>query len=337
MNFEHKKSLFSLNTFGFSQSAEYFCRPTSEDELAEAMEFAITRHLAIFMLGGGSNLVLTQDLPGLVIQLNNQSIDYQDHPNGCIVTCGAGLNWHQFVLATLSQGWSGLENLSLIPGHCGAAPIQNIGAYGVELADRLHSVRVLDLFSGEYRTLTQKECQFGYRDSIFKQKLKGQVAVIAITLKLDRIPHPVTSYSALAKAIEERELTNPTPQQISDIVCSIRSKKLPDPVTIGNVGSFFKNPVITIQQYQTLGQHHPEMPGYADAPGQMKVPAAWLIERCGWKGYQRGAVGVHTQQALVLTHKGGSTGKHLLALAEDIKQSVADTFAIVLEQEPVTV
>lgn len=336
MKFERNKSLQALNTFGFTQHAEHFCQPTSTSELSTAIEFAQHNDYPVFMLGGGSNLVLTRDIPGLTVQLRTQAITVEHDQHSVVVRCDAGLNWHQFVTATLHQGFFGLENLSLIPGNCGAAPIQNIGAYGVELADRLEQVFALDLATGDALTLSNNECEFGYRDSIFKRQLKGQVAITGMTLRLDTVANVNTGYRTLAEALERKGLQNPTPLQVSETVCAIRSSKLPDPANIGNAGSFFKNPVIEEASLTELRQQFPTLPSYRESPEHAKIPAAWLIEHCGWKGQRREGIGVHTEQALVLVHHGGSTGVALLELANDIKRSVKETFDITLEQEPVT-
>ncbi len=344
MRFEENKSLQLLNTLGFEQRAQWYCQPTSISELAEAIDYANQQKLQIFMLGGGSNIVLTQDIEGLTIRLNTDSVSFTYPPthkgNGvdtkCLVHCDAGLNWHQLVRRTLQQGLSGLENLSLIPGSCGAAPIQNIGAYGVELADRLVKLRAIHLQTGEQLSLTNSDCQFGYRDSIFKHSLRQQLAITDVTLKLSTRSEVNTNYQILTDALEKKSITTPTPEQVSETICEIRSARLPDPNVLGNVGSFFKNPIISERKLEMLTRQHAAMPYHRAKSGSYKIPAAWLIDQCGWKGYQRGQIGVHSQQALVLVHFGGANGRQLLALAEEINQSVYDKFGVKLDQEPVT-
>lgn len=337
MRFIPNHSLAALNTFGFDQSAEWYCEAASLDNMREALEFATAKNLPIFILGGGSNIVLTADIPGLTIRQTTQEIEYSAKGNTTSVSVAAGANWHQLVLDTIDHEYNGLENLSLIPGDAGAAPIQNIGAYGVELCDRLTSVDVMHLSTGEVTTFSNKDCHFGYRDSIFKQQLKGRVAVLSITLTLSKDNKLQLDYAGICDELEKRYLTNPNAKDVSEAVCAIRNSKLPNPEDIGNAGSFFKNPVVSNLQFDALKKIHSTLPGHRSQSSQVKIPAAWLIEHCGWKGVTKGNVGVHQKQSLVLTHRGGATGAELIELSKEIKQSVLETFGIELEQEPVRV
>lgn len=333
MDFEKYHPLKKLNSFGFSQKSEWYCEPDNLEDLKAALEFAKEKSLPVFILGGGSNIVLTADIPGLTIKLSNGEIHYDISADSTRVTAAAGVNWHALVMDTLHRGYAGLENLSLIPGNAGAAPIQNIGAYGVELADSLISVRVMDLHTGELSTLNANECQFEYRDSIFKSTLKNKVAIVSITLALTADSSVNTSYTALATRLSDLRIDDPTPIQVSEAVCSIRQSKLPDPQKLGNAGSFFKNPVVAEEAFALLRSREPAIPGHRVVNG-IKVPAAWLIEQCGWKGFIRDGVGAYHKQPLVLVHFGGADGTKLMALAEEIRSSVSERYGITLEQEP---
>lgn len=246
---------------------------------------------------------------------------------------GAGENWHQVVRFAVDRGWGGIENLSLIPGTAGAAPIQNIGAYGVELRDVFEELTAVQLDTGDVRKFDRASCEFGYRDSIFKGELKGRYAVTSITLRLSKEPELQTSYGAIRERLEKREIDQPTIRDVSDIVIDIRNSKLPDPAKLGNAGSFFKNPVIEAGQYEQLVQSYPEMPGYTMEGNRVKVPAGWLIEACGWKGKVIGHTGTYRQQALVIVNHGGATAEEILNLARAIRQSVREKFGIALVPE----
>ncbi|MBX2835883.1 MAG: UDP-N-acetylmuramate dehydrogenase [Gammaproteobacteria bacterium] len=337
MRFIPNHSLASLNTFGFDQSAEWYCEAASLDDMHEALEFATARDLPVFILGGGSNIVLTDNVPGLTIHQTSREIHYSQQDDTRWVSAHAGVNWHHLVLDSIKHGYNGLENLSLIPGDAGAAPIQNIGAYGVELAQRLISVEIMHLASGEVTTLLNEECQFGYRDSIFKQQLRKKVAVLTINLEIYSNNQLDIDYAGVAAELEKSGATAPTAKDVSEVICKIRRLKLPNPAIVGNAGSFFKNPVVEVSQFQKLKEIHTALPGFRSSPTLVKIPAAWLIEHCGWKGTQRGGIGVHQHQSLVLTHSGGSTGTELLNLSHDIRESVIEKFGIALEREPVQV
>lgn len=335
-------ALQHFNSLGLQARAEYFCSISELDELLEVLAFARDQGLAITALGGGSNIVLAGDIAGLVIHLNLRGVSHRldSAYNAVEVTWGAGENWHQQVLLSLEQGWYGLENLSLIPGTMGAAPIQNIGAYGVELADLFVSLRAVDLLSGELVSFDRDQCQFGYRDSLFKQAGRDRYIIIDITLRLSTEPSINTTYPALGAAMvaycAEHNLLpeSVTPKMISQLVCTIRQQKLPDPNLLPNAGSFFKNPLLASEQLATLLAQFPQMPHYPQTDGSAKVPAAWLIEQSGFKGAVRGRVAVHDQQALVLVNRGDASGAELMALALEISEAVGQGFGINLEIEP---
>ena len=281
-------------------------------------------------------MVLTRDLPGLVVRPTSRSIDYYppDRAGRVRVSVDAGVGWHELVLDTLSRGLGGLENLSLIPGTVGAAPVQNIGAYGVELADRLDAVEAWHRPSGELRRLDLGACRFAYRDSLFKRQ-PGEFVIIRVHLNLsDRLP-VVTHYQALARHLAETGIHSPGYREVSDAVIAIRQAKLPDPALLGNAGSFFKNPSVSSEQADRLRREHPTLAHYAEPDGRVKLAAAWLIENLGYKGVTRGGVGVHRDQALVLVHHGGSNGSALLALADEIADAVFDHYAVRLVPEPI--
>ena len=343
-------SLRAFNTLALPSTAEYFCSVSEHSQLLQALEFARTSALVVTIIGGGSNIVLAGDIPGLVIQIDLRGVSHRyvtaagnatgDLANAVDVTFAAGENWHQQVLFCLDQGWYGLENLSLIPGTMGAAPIQNIGAYGVELADRLISLQALDRQSGELVCFDRQSCEFGYRDSLFKHAGYDRYIIVDVTLRLSTKPEPNISYPALSAAVEafcRREgLTSEaiTPRLVSNLVCEIRRQKLPDPALLPNAGSFFKNPLLKQPQLNALLAQFEDMPNYPQPDGGAKIPAAWLIEQCGLKGAERGEVGVHDRQALVLINRGQANGAELLALAGEVRQSVEQRFAISLEIEP---
>jgi len=327
-------SLQSLNTLALPARAEHFFRASDRESLREALAWARQRGYAVTVLGGGSNVVLRDNIPGLVVAVAIPGIVLEDTEGEKLcVRVGAGENWHQLVRHSLSRGWFGLENLSLIPGLAGAAPIQNIGAYGVEFCEHFHSLEALHIASGETVTLTSADCRFGYRDSFFKQDGRDQFAITSVTLSLSTEPSLRLDYPALQQALAQRNVAEVTPELVSEVVCDIRRSKLPDPSELPNVGSFFKNPVIPADRAEALKAVHPDMVAYPQADGRVKLAAGWLVDRAGWKGAMRGGVGVHRQQALVLINRGGTAGE-LLALAEDIRRSVLTMFDVDLELEP---
>lgn len=294
---------------------------------------ARTVGLPLTVLGGGSNVLLTGDLEGLV--LHNQLTGLEvigEQGDEVLVKVGAGESWHGFVLETLRRGWYGLENLSLIPGSVGASPMQNIGAYGIELEARFHALDAMDVSTGEVRTFEHADCEFGYRESVFKKALKGAYVITHVTFRLSRLPELRLDYGAIREELDREGVQNPMPQDVSDAVIRIRKSKLPDPAVVGNAGSFFKNPVLNEAEFSALKLAHPDVPHYP-APAGIKVAAGWLIDRAGWKGHDRGTHGVHDRQALVLVHHGGASGAELLTLAQDVQRDVADKFGVTLERE----
>lgn len=338
MAWQANAELASLTTFGVAARAQWLCTIGQEDELPVALQQADDKDLPVTVLGGGSNMLLLADIPGLVLHMQLMGIRHQpdpDNKDSVLVSAAAGENWHQLVEYCLHKGWHGLENLALIPGSVGAAPVQNIGAYGVELADVLVSVRYFDTQSVQVRTLARDDCQFAYRDSIFKQGLKSQAIILAVTLRLSRVPRTVVSYPALLQHLLQHPgaSADMSPQQVFDAVCDIRRNKLPDPAQIGNAGSFFRNPIISADAYAALQSRWPEIPAFVTSGIDMKVPAAWLIDQAGWKGVRRGAVGVHDKQALVLVNHGGGNGQQVLALAREIVSSVEQKFGVRLQAE----
>ena len=323
-------SLTAQNTLGFESEAQWYAAPTSRDECRAALAEARARGLAITVLGGGSNVILDPFVPGVVLVPALMDQDQEEAGDGTVlVRAGAGLEWSRLVTDTAAQGLWGIENLALIPGRCGAAPVQNIGAYGVELADVLVSVKVIH-FDGREEVIATERAALGYRDSIFKGALAGRCVITGITLALSRRAAPKLHYGDLASRVS----WPCTPADVAAAVSAIRREKLPDPKVLGNVGSFFKNPVITRERADQLLAVHAEMPCHAVDDQNVKVPAAWLIDRCGFKGITRGSVGVHDRQALVLVNRGGGNAAALMALADDIVQCVDEHFGITLEPEP---
>jgi len=326
--------LQSLNTFGIAARARFYIRITRLEELFSLNQIPELAGLPRLILGGGSNIILTDDFPGVVLHmaLSGRSMIAEDDQYR-YVQAGAGESWHRFVQWTLEQGWGGLENLSLIPGSVGAAPIQNIGAYGVELKDYFQSLNWYEFSTGQIRNLTDP--QFSYRDSVFKHGLRDRGVILNVTFALPKQWQPHLGYGDVATALQG--CPQPTPQQISRAICAIRQSKLPDPGAIGNVGSFFKNPAVSAAQLDVLRQACPDIVSYAQADGRFKLAAGWLIERAGWRGYASGRVGVYAKQALVLINAGGATGADVVALADRIMADVQQRFGVDLEIEPVFV
>lgn len=338
---EHDVSLQPFNTFGLPARARRYLRvtdPAQLDSLRAATQHEALAGLPRFVLGGGSNVLLVRDVEALVLHMAIPGREVLGEENGAVlVRAGAGENWHGFVEFTLAQGLGGLENLSLIPGTVGAAPIQNIGAYGLEIKDVFHSLTAYDLATGERRTLRAADCRFGYRDSLFKQADGAGLVVLDVTFALPRAWQPNLRYAELAQALREAGLSEPTPQQVSEAVVAIRRRKLPDPLEVGNAGSFFKNPVVSAQQCASLLARFPALVHHVQADGSEKLAAGWLIDQCGWKGRSMGAAGVYPKQALVLVNNGGASGAEVLALAKAIQADVLEKFGVRLEPEPVVV
>ena len=329
--------LHRLNSFGLPARAAWFAAIETLDQLAALIVTPEWRYLQRFVLGGGSNVILTGDFDGLVlhVRIPGRALVAED-PDAWIVRAGAGENWHEFVTWTLAQGWPGLENLALIPGTVGAAPIQNIGAYGLEMAERFQSLEAVELATGRGVVFDRAACQFGYRDSTFKQAA-GRFLIAAVTFRLPKRWRPLTGYADVARELEAGKIAAPTARQIADAVIAVRSRKLPDPAHLGNAGSFFKNPVVDAAAFARLVTRCSDLPHYPQPDGTVKLAAGWLIERCGWKGRLFGPVGVHDRQALVLVNRGGARAQDVLGLARAIQESVLTEFGVMLEPEPLVV
>lgn len=326
------QSLKTQNTFGLEAFAEYFVEAHTEADIRSVLKLGIQ---PVLLLGSGSNILFTQNLQGLVLKNKLRGIRIiRTFANRAWVEVGAGELWHDFVQWAVSQGLGGAENLSLIPGTVGAAPIQNIGAYGVELKDIFVRLHAIHLESGKKKMFSRIACRFGYRDSIFKQTEKGKWCITSVVLSLTRHKHRLNlSYGDIAKTLESQGILNPGIADISQAVIQIRQSKLPDPAKIGNCGSFFKNPEISQELFQEIGHRHGTPPHYPAPNGKVKVPAGWLIEMCGWKGKRVGNTGCYEKQALVLVNHGGATGAEVKALAAAIVRSVEEKFGVHLEPE----
>ncbi len=334
MKIQENHSLAGLNTFGVSETANYFTSITSVEELKEVLASDIFQQNPWMMLGGGSNVLFTKPYDGLIIlnQIKGIELVKEDESN-VFLKVGAGEVWHEVVLHTLANGWFGMENMSLIPGSVGASPIQNIGAYGMELKDVFESLEAVEVATGELKTFTHEECAFGYRDSFFKRAGKGKFIITSVCLKLNKSAKLNVSYGAIQQVLEEKGITEITPKAVSDAVIEIRQSKLPDPKDIGNGGSFFKNPVIEEDQYLDLKEEFPRLSGYPAGKGFVKIPAGFLIDQAGWKGYRKGNVGVHEKQALVLVNFGGNNGQAIIDLAKEIQASVMEKFGVEIQPE----
>ena len=336
MNISENVSLRERNSFGFDISAEYFCSATSIDDVREALSWQKNKKCPLLILGGGSNTVFTRNVDGLVLHIAIDELSTRADGTTVTVNAGAGINWHTLVETTVFNGHYGLENLALIPGNAGAAPIQNIGAYGKEVCDNLVSVDVLHKKTMEATSLKNSDCEFGYRHSLFKTQKGSELIVLGITLQLSTLDNPVTTYRTLKDAMhKETAADKQNARSVFNHVCKLRQSKLPDPSTTGNAGSFFKNPVVPSQHVDTLRTTHPDLPAYPQPGDYYKLPAAWLIDQAGWKGHRSGDVGVHDRQALVLVNHGNGTGQQIATLADEIRMDIKKIFNIELEREPV--
>ncbi len=334
MNIQQNISLKPYNTFGLEVNASYFVEISTVDELISILKKAEYQDLPRLFLGGGSNILLTKDFEGLVIKINLEGIEtVKENPASITVKVGAGVAWHAFVLFAIEHNWAGIENMSLIPGTVGAAPMQNIGAYGVEIKDVFDSLEALNLKTFEIETFTLEDCKFGYRESVFKHEKKGQYVILSVAFTLQKEATFKTSYGDIQRTLEEMAVTELSIKAVSDAVIAIRKSKLPDPAEIGNSGSFFKNPEIPLRQYTDLKERFENIPSYPINETTVKVPAGWLIEQAGWKGYRDGNIGVHARQALVLVNYGGGNGNEIKNLAYQVQASVKEKFGIELSPE----
>ena len=336
LQIEQRASLRAYNTFGLPAVAATLVHVTSEADAKRVVDHPQYGIAPKFVLGGGSNVVLTRDVSAVVLKIEIMGRRLvRDTADAWIVEAGAGENWHDFVAWTLDQGWAGLENLALIPGSVGAAPVQNIGAYGVELKDRFDSLDGVDLITGRSVTLDKTLCAFGYRDSVFKHLLAGKTVITRVRFRLPKPWLPVLGYLDLERKINETGNHTPDARTVFDWVCAIRRAKLPDPRQIGNAGSFFKNPVVSAEQCRDIIGRDPEIAYYPLADGSVKLAAGWLIDACGWRGKSVGRAGVYERQALVLVNRGGASGAEVVTLARAIQESVYGRFGIRLEPEPI--
>jgi len=329
-------SLKALNTFGLPATARRLARIRTDADVRRVLDSPEVGRSAKLVLGGGSNLVLTRDVDEVVLKVEVDGLRLvETRDDAFIVEAGAGMTWHEVVTQTIARGWSGLENLALIPGTVGAAPVQNIGAYGLELADRFDSLDGVDLVTGLGITLDRRQCLFGYRDSVFKNVLAGKAVITRVRFRLPRPWQPVLGYLELERKVAETGIAEPDAQQVHDWICAIRRAKLPDPAVIGNAGSFFKNPIVTEDQCRDIIGRDPHVVHYPMADGTFKLAAGWLIDACGWKGKSIGRAGVYEKQALVLVNRGDAIGAEVVTLAKAIQESVYGRFGIRLEPEPV--
>ncbi len=326
---QEQVDLSPYNSFGVSHRAAYLAEIQDAADLREAREFAGSKRLPILVLGQGSNTLFIRDFPGLVLHMNTRGREIL--PGAGMLRVAAGENWHELVKFCLQNSLYGIENLALIPGTVGAAPIQNIGAYGVELEQFFVELEAFELKTGELRHMSKADCEFAYRDSIFKQDPGQKLVVLSVTLQLSAEPTPQLGYAGLKEALQGEEAT---PQRVFDAVCAIRKSKLPDPELIGNAGSFFKNPVVTRTKLLKLRESYPDLPAWdTDDPDLVKLPAAWLLDKKGWKGKTRGGAAVHEDHALVLVNAAGATGEDILLLAQDMSSSILQSFGIALQTE----
>jgi len=333
MDIQEDISLQQYNTFGIAAKARFFCEIKTIDDLRLALQ--LDEYPKKFIISGGSNMLITNDIEALVLFINIKGIEVVDEDDeGVRIRVMAGENWHEMVLWSLEKNYGGLENMSLIPGNTGTAPIQNIGAYGVELKDTFVSCEAMDIDTQELRRFSKEECQFGYRDSYFKNQGKGKYIIVSVTFELTKRDHKKnTSYGAIEAELEKEGISDPSIKDISNAVISIRQSKLPDPKVLGNSGSFFKNPIIEASEFHTFTATYPEVPFYKVSENAYKVPAGWLIEQCGFKGRRFGDAGIHKNQALVLVNHGAATGKEILDLAYRIIDEVYKKFGIRIAPE----
>ena len=338
MKIQEDISIKQLNTFAINVAAKYFAEFNSVDELSELVELkrlaTANFQLPTFLLGGGSNILFTKNFDGLVLKNNIRGIKtVHEDAHHVHVQVGAGENWHGFVQHCIKNNWAGVENLSLIPGNVGASPMQNIGAYGAEIKNVFHSLEALNLEEKKLVNFSLNDCEFGYRDSVFKKRYKNEFAITHVTYRLDKVPTFNTSYGAIEQELQKMGVKQLSIKAISDAVIKIRQSKLPDPAVIGNAGSFFKNPHVPVEEFNKLKERFPKIVGYVQDNGDYKLAAGWMIEYCGWKGFRRGDAGCHAWQSLVLVNYGNASGKEIFDLSEEILQSVKERFGVLLERE----
>ncbi len=334
MIIQENYSLKNLNTFGIDALSRYFAAFSTVEELKELLNENDYRNLHKLILGGGSNLLFTKNVDGIVLKNNLKGIQLlKEDADFYYVKAAAGEVWNDLVLHCINKGYAGLENLSLIPGNVGASPMQNIGAYGVEIKDCFHELEAFHIHEKISQTFNQDACKFGYRESVFKQELKNQFIITAVTYRLNKRPVYKISYGAIEKELERMGIKELSIRVIGEAVCSIRRSKLPDPKVLGNAGSFFKNPEISKDEFEKLKIKFPEIVAYPLENGNVKLAAGWLIEQCGWKGKRIGDAGVHTLQALVLVNYGKATGKEIFELSQQVMDAVKSSFNVTLERE----
>jgi UDP-N-acetylmuramate dehydrogenase len=334
MTVQKNVQLKPFNTFGIEATAKYFVEVSSIEELQKILQNPDYQGIELLILGGGSNLLLTKDFDGLVIKINIKGIEIvKENEENIWIKSGAGVVWHDLVMHCVSKNYAGMENLSLIPGTVGAAPMQNIGAYGIEIKENFEELEAIELVTGKISTFDKQTCNFGYRESIFKHEAKGKYIIVNVTFKLNKKPTFHVEYGAIKDTLAEMGIAELSIQTISDAVIHIRQSKLPNPAEIGNAGSFFKNPEILKPQFEVLKAQFPTIPSYPVSETTTKIPAGWLIEQAGWKGQRFGNVGVHTKQALVLVNYGGGKGEEIKELSQKIQDSVKAKFGIQLSAE----
>ena len=334
MNIIENYPLLKLNTFGIDVKAKYFTSINTINELIEVTKTNVFKDLELLILGGGSNILLTKDFDGLVILNNIKGKEIIDQNQQSIfLKIGAGENWHELVMYCVDNGWGGIENLSLIPGNTGTAPMQNIGAYGVEIKETFIELEALEISSGKIVKFNNSDCEFGYRESVFKNKMKNQYIILNITLELKKNPVLNINYGDVKAILESQNIKNPGIKEVSNAIISIRQSKLPDPKKIGNSGSFFKNPIVSLNQLELIKKKYPNVVNYEINENEFKIAAGWLIERAGWKGKKFNNYGVHEKQALVLVNYGLANGMEIFELSEKIILDIKDKFGIKLERE----
>ncbi len=334
MNIIENYPLLKLNTFGVDVKAKYFASINTINELTELIKTNVFKDLELLILGGGSNILFTKDFDGLVLLNNIKGKEIIDQNQQSIfLKIGAGENWHKLVMYCVDNGWGGIENLSLIPGNTGTAPMQNIGAYGVEIKETFVELEALEISSGKIVKFNNSDCEFGYRESVFKNKMKNQYIILNITLELKKNPVLNVNYGDVKAILKSQNIKNPAIKEVSNAIISIRQSKLPDPKKIGNSGSFFKNPIVSLNQVELIKKKYPNVVNYKINENEFKIAAGWMIEKAGWKGKKFNNYGVHEKQALVLVNYGFANGMEIFDLSEKIILDIKDKFGITLERE----